>query len=146
MHARLGLYRGLKNTAVLRLLGESYQRVYHRGVEHGWLKGRYLVRDLSLNRYAQDARPLKYQTRSEEHTSELQSRPHLVCRLLLEKKNDRVRRELAACHSLRPQLALRHPVDPRPDWHANWVLANQKTVRQFCRKLHADRPPTAILE
>src|SRR5436305_11332250 len=26
--------------------------------------------------------------RSEEHTSELQSRPHLVCRLLLEKKND----------------------------------------------------------
>src|SRR5690554_7344566 len=25
-------------------------------------------------------------TRSEEHTSELQSRPHLVCRLLLEKK------------------------------------------------------------
>src|SRR5690554_7598159 len=26
-------------------------------------------------------------SRSEEHTSELQSRPHLVCRLLLEKKN-----------------------------------------------------------
>src|SRR3989442_1798989 len=26
--------------------------------------------------------------RSEEHTSELQSRPHLVCRLLLDKKND----------------------------------------------------------
>src|SRR5439155_12546440 len=26
--------------------------------------------------------------RSEEHTSELQSRGHLVCRLLLEKKND----------------------------------------------------------
>src|SRR5690554_7453929 len=26
------------------------------------------------------------QLRSEEHTSELQSRPHLVCRLLLEKK------------------------------------------------------------
>src|SRR5690554_6718968 len=25
--------------------------------------------------------------KSEEHTSELQSRPHLVCRLLLEKKN-----------------------------------------------------------
>src|SRR5690554_4771171 len=28
-----------------------------------------------------------YKKRSEEHTSELQSRPHLVCRLLLEKKN-----------------------------------------------------------
>src|SRR3989442_1758314 len=29
---------------------------------------------------------LAHQQRSEEHTSELQSRPHLVCRLLLEKK------------------------------------------------------------
>src|SRR3712207_6908614 len=29
-------------------------------------------------------------TRSEEHTSELQSRQYLVCRLLLEKKNTRV--------------------------------------------------------
>src|SRR5687768_18555178 len=28
--------------------------------------------------------------RSEEHTSELQSRLHLVCRLLLEKKNDKL--------------------------------------------------------
>src|SRR2546429_5256759 len=30
-----------------------------------------------------------YQSRSEEHTSELQSRLHLVCRLLLEKKKNR---------------------------------------------------------
>src|SRR5690554_7189265 len=29
--------------------------------------------------------------RSEEHTSELQSRPHLVCRLLLEKKKKQIR-------------------------------------------------------
>src|SRR5690554_7326437 len=29
---------------------------------------------------------LEARVRSEEHTSELQSRPHLVCRLLLEKK------------------------------------------------------------
>src|SRR5690554_7268125 len=29
---------------------------------------------------------IEVKTRSEEHTSELQSRPHLVCRLLLEKK------------------------------------------------------------
>src|SRR5436305_1092865 len=28
--------------------------------------------------------------RSEEHTSELQSRPHLVCRLLLEKKKENI--------------------------------------------------------
>src|SRR5436305_14661736 len=30
--------------------------------------------------------PGRSPSRSEEHTSELQSRPHLVCRLLLEKK------------------------------------------------------------
>src|SRR3989442_11084585 len=34
-------------------------------------------------------RPTLY--RSEEHTSELQSRPHLVCRLLLEKKKHSIR-------------------------------------------------------
>src|SRR5437899_10148055 len=32
-------------------------------------------------------------TRSEEHTSELQSLRHLVCRLLLEKKNSRYHRK-----------------------------------------------------
>src|SRR2546422_4315749 len=32
--------------------------------------------------------PAKGRWRSEEHTSELQSRLHLVCRLLLEKKNN----------------------------------------------------------
>src|SRR5690554_7075430 len=36
--------------------------------------------------------PVRYdpvkKMRSEEHTSELQSRPHLVCRLLLEKKKN----------------------------------------------------------
>src|SRR3989442_4685380 len=30
-------------------------------------------------------------SRSEEHTSELQSRPHLVCRLLLEKKKKKTK-------------------------------------------------------
>src|SRR3989442_3875389 len=52
--------------------------------------------------------------RSEEHTSELQSRPHLVCRLLLEKKNKTMTHVsrvgacgkleyCAAAHSLRSQ-------------------------------------------
>src|SRR2546429_2475464 len=47
-------------------------------------------------RYAEALRPLCHQQvadqrpgRSEEHTSELQSRLHLVCRLLLEKTNSR---------------------------------------------------------
>src|SRR3989442_6305073 len=33
-----------------------------------------------------DGSAIQVMPRSEEHTSELQSRPHLVCRLLLEKK------------------------------------------------------------
>src|SRR3989442_15729646 len=40
--------------------------------------------DSSCYKYGQ--RYLSIDIRSEEHTSELQSRPHLVCRLLLEKK------------------------------------------------------------
>src|SRR5215813_15505913 len=37
------------------------------------------------------ARPVG--ARSEEHTSELQSRPHLVCRLLLEKKKKKKKKK-----------------------------------------------------
>src|SRR3989442_9817704 len=40
-----------------------------------------------------------YAKRSEEHTSELQSRPHLVCRLLLEKKNQHGREYPGAWYS-----------------------------------------------
>src|SRR3989442_11958616 len=36
--------------------------------------------------------------RSEEHTSELQSRPHLVCRLLLEKKHPPVAQDQPVSH------------------------------------------------
>src|SRR5262245_26667032 len=39
-----------------------------------------------VNLMAPPARSLSTQSRSEEHTSELQSLRHLVCRLLLEKK------------------------------------------------------------
>src|SRR3989442_11540789 len=52
--------------------------------------GMLLGQDVALVRViaAQPAssRQLDALPRSEEHTSELQSRPHLVCRLLLEKK------------------------------------------------------------
>src|SRR3712207_7352690 len=43
-------------------------------------------RDLPLTRLDVAHRSLHQRTRSEEHTSELQSRQYLVCRLLLEKK------------------------------------------------------------
>src|SRR3989442_14448588 len=39
-----------------------------------------------------DAHASGREARSEEHTSELQSRPHLVCRLLLEKKKTLISR------------------------------------------------------
>src|SRR2546422_4442572 len=52
-----------------------------------------LVRQLQRSLHASPASPLgetavpqNQEQRSEEHTSELQSRLHLVCRLLLEKK------------------------------------------------------------
>src|SRR5437870_8330771 len=37
----------------------------------------------------QTAERVRFSARSEEHTSELQSRGHLVCRLLLEKKKEK---------------------------------------------------------
>src|SRR5690554_7139238 len=48
--------------------------------------------------------------RSEEHTSELQSRPHLVCRLLLEKKKIYLKhhlQEYIAIRRVRPPLIRR---------------------------------------
>src|SRR5258707_15812770 len=44
-------------------------------------------------RSAGDGRGSSAATRSEEHTSELQSRQYLVCRLLLEKKKNPSRRQ-----------------------------------------------------
>src|SRR6266498_5826207 len=46
-----------------------------------------------------------FMARSEEHTSELQSRPHLVCRLLLEKKK---RRTHYAQHTTNASATLTH--------------------------------------
>src|SRR5690554_7285508 len=47
--------------------------------------------------------PRQLPNRSEEHTSELQSRPHLVCRLLLEKKKN-----IAYSHKLNTYFKLFH--------------------------------------
>src|SRR3989442_9119514 len=58
-----------------------------RDVEHPriQLRGR---RELSMEQQVR-----RFQERSEEHTSELQSRPHLVCRLLLEKKKNKTKKK-----------------------------------------------------
>src|SRR5690625_6561747 len=57
------------------------------------LKEIAVIRDLSpqtIERHVFKAYQAGYSIRSEEHTSELQSRGQLVCRLLLEKKNKRM--------------------------------------------------------
>src|SRR3989442_4594578 len=52
------------------------------GTENGWHYGSQFVFEI-VKRLR---KPALMEMRSEEHTSELQSRPHLVCRLLLVKK------------------------------------------------------------
>src|SRR5690625_5967647 len=86
------------------LLGRGGMAEVHEGVDNRLgrrvaikLLRSDLARDPSfhtrLKREAQSAAGLNHRgivavyDRSEEHTSELQSRGHLVCRLLLEKKN-----------------------------------------------------------
>src|SRR5690554_7225230 len=68
-------------TALRAAPGPCLQRRRAQGPS---LRGRSLRGPVPQRGSAQEAA-----LRSEEHTSELQSRPHLVCRLLLEKKNTR---------------------------------------------------------
>src|SRR5690554_7258190 len=70
----------VKEGAVVIDVGTT--RVAAPDTKRGWrLKG-----DVD---FAAVAPKCSYTSRSEEHTSELQSRPHLVCRLLLEKKKNK---------------------------------------------------------
>src|SRR5436305_11946310 len=74
-------------TTLFRSRGEQTQRMSRRRrVDDDAAVRRRKAFDLDEPDDFVDAR----QRRSEEHTSELQSRPHLVCRLLLEKKNTTV--------------------------------------------------------
>src|SRR2546429_3800993 len=70
MRFALRLVRGRNGYEVICLSNDSAQRPGMLAPQDG-----------------QHSRPL----RSEEHTSELQSRLHLVCRLLLEKKKTKIR-------------------------------------------------------
>src|SRR2546429_6328580 len=79
--------------------------------------------------------PLSTPTRSEEHTSELQSRLHLVCRLLLEKKkqqHDDFDRPYDS-HDLVPRHThhLRHPALPRAN--PNELRAHKLTTEHHNR-------------
>src|SRR5207253_6991996 len=84
-----------------------YTTLFRSGVADeptiGTLAGAYFVyvANSQWEKYTDDGKrkpevkltaPVLLSLRSEEHTSELQSRGQLVCRLLLEKKNTRLRR------------------------------------------------------
>src|SRR3712207_6922331 len=64
-----------------RLARDPDDEVDHRAVRNGGPHGDAVDLPLQLREDQAD------RSRSEEHTSELQSRQYLVCRLLLEKKN-----------------------------------------------------------
>src|SRR5207244_4033758 len=73
-------------------MDERHQR-HAADAEHGGVAGaRARVHDGAAQ---QQVAYIKEKERSEEHTSELQSPDHLVCRLLLEKKKDRTNNERA---------------------------------------------------
>src|SRR5438876_1653015 len=74
LHYALPIYAVAREGAVDKRGGESYLQPFARRLHVGAAGDR-------RHRHASGAR-----TRSEEHTSELQSPVHLVCRLLLEKK------------------------------------------------------------
>src|SRR5690606_41194246 len=68
----------------------------HLGLRSGYRLGRFInafehllgVVDEGIENIGSGVFPLGKLNRSEEHTSELQSRENLVCRLLLEKKKE----------------------------------------------------------
>src|SRR3712207_8048488 len=74
------LFRSRARIAVARKLAAILHRMWVEGNEFRWGKEDAAV----IARRSSSFRPKHW--RSEEHTSELQSRQYLVCRLLLEKK------------------------------------------------------------
>src|SRR5436305_8741322 len=71
--------------------------------------------------------------RSEEHTSELQSRPHLVCRLLLEKKKKKTVPE----HSL-IKNSLNRPNYPTPAPNAVYTHTCHHNIPILPRPPHSN--------
>src|SRR5687768_17756829 len=73
-------------TTLFRSIAAPRERELIFGVSGELLKGAALFAEIEKRPGGQAAEAELVLDRSEEHTSELQSRLHLVCRLLLEKK------------------------------------------------------------
>src|SRR5947209_9769475 len=86
-------------TTLFRSLTERVKRLLEQRFQHGVL---FVHRALQVALRSVDEK------RSEEHTSELQSRQYLVCRLLLEKKNKQTQiASTITLHHARDSLQLR---------------------------------------
>src|SRR3712207_6932358 len=83
----------------------------------------------------------QYQLRSEEHTSELQSRQYLVCRLLLEKKKKEIIQAAKRheCAELEPKARMRdvggqhvrQPVTTTTRWQAPAIQPLREPTSAF---------------
>src|SRR5690554_7445385 len=89
--------RTLSGKVVSNKMDKSIVVLVERQVKHP-LYGKYMKRSTKIHAHDEsnqcnigDTVTIQETRRSEEHTSELQSRPHLVCRLLLEKKKKKTK-------------------------------------------------------
>src|SRR2546430_7744057 len=84
-------------TTLFRSLEERAASLARRSIKR---EAKVFALDLAIR--MMDLTTLEGQDRSEEHTSELQSQSNLVCRLLLEKKNQLQRAPTAAVDDSAP--------------------------------------------
>src|SRR5690554_7315666 len=81
-------YPGTPSTEIMEYAQKS-KEVAQKGIHCKWSANEKTAMEAAIGMSYTGKRAMvqmKHVGRSEEHTSELQSRPHLVCRLLLEKK------------------------------------------------------------
>src|SRR5690554_7350070 len=86
------LQRTINNGAVVLLRHFLAERAKRGTVQYAVKPATNTAPATAMRPPGKDKKPIRANSqtpRSEEHTSELQSRPHLVCRLLLEKKKNK---------------------------------------------------------
>src|SRR5690606_41626673 len=89
LHDALPIFSdGIENQAMLNFLRESLVHQHHLLKDYPL---DFLFEDYAYGVDKEEALEQLKEDRSEEHTSELQSRENLVCRLLLEKKNNKTK-------------------------------------------------------
>src|SRR3712207_8250497 len=80
------LFRSARCSSSKMKYGSAPRWMLFAAVSSLWAKPGTVITKIAPTTSARLGRHDRLETRSEEHTSELQSRQYLVCRLLLEKK------------------------------------------------------------